>query len=138
MGEVIVVWEEELPYTPKQVWQVVTDLKRWQWRSDLSECKVVDEQRFIETPKKGKPIRFCTTRLEKPRIWEFQMESPTLTGVWRGTFESKGKGGCHVTSVETVKFRRRLFPRWVAKRFLVTYQARYFRDLRAELQSRYG
>ncbi|WP_371173901.1 SRPBCC family protein [Buchananella felis] len=91
MGEVIVVWEEELPYTPKQVWQVVTDLKRWQWRSDLSECKVVDEQRFIETPKKGKVIRFCATRLEELRIWEFQMDSPTLTGVWRGTFEGSSQ-----------------------------------------------
>ncbi|MEW6920210.1 hypothetical protein [Trueperella pyogenes] len=52
MGKVVAVWEEELPYTPHQIWQVVTDLAKWQWRSDLSDCKVLDERRFIEFPKK--------------------------------------------------------------------------------------
>lgn len=138
MGEVIVVWEEELPYTPQQIWQVVTDLMHWQWRSDLSACKIVDEQRFIEIPKNGQPIHFCTIRCEEPRIWEFQLNSPALTGTWRGTFTPKENGRSQVTFVEAVQLRHKLFPRWVAKRLLRAYQARYFRDLRAELQSQYG
>ncbi|WP_196717434.1 SRPBCC family protein [Actinomyces trachealis] len=138
MGKVVVVWEEELSYTPAQIWQVVTDLTNWQWRSDLSDCKVLDEHRFIEFPKKGKPIRFCTTRFEESHLWEFQIDSPALTGTWQGNFEAKENGGCLVRFVEDVHIQQKLIPRWLAKRFLTTYQAQYFRDLRVELQSRYS
>ena len=138
MEKNVAVWEEDLPYTPQQVWQVVTDLTNWQWRSDLAECQIVDEHRFIEIPKKGKPIRFCTTRLDSLRSWEFQMDSPSLTGEWQGTFEPKEDGGCRVRFVEDVHFRNKLIPKWVAKRFLAAYQAQYFRDLQVELQSRYN
>lgn len=138
MGNTVAVWEAEVPHAPQQVWQVVTDLMNWQWRSDLSSCEIVDERRFIEIPKKGKPIRFCTTRLEECRIWEFHMDSPSLTGIWKGTFEPTENGGCRVRFVENVCFRQRLVPNWVVKRFLTAYQARYFRDLRAELQSRFS
>lgn len=138
MEKIVAVWEEDLPYTPQQVWQVVTDLTNWQWRSDLAECQIVDEHRFIEIPKKGKAIRFCTTRLEQPHIWEFHMDSPTLTGTWQGTFESNENGGCRVKFIEDVTLRNKLIPNWIAKRLLTAYQTQYFRDLRTELQSRYN
>ncbi|MDC4233822.1 SRPBCC family protein [Actinomyces sp. B33] len=137
MGKIVAVREEDLPYTPQQIWQVVTDLTNWQWRSDLSECQIVDERRFIEIPKRDKPIRFHTTRLESFHSWEFQMDSPSLTGTWKGTFEPKEDGGCRVRFIEDVHLQNRLVPNWIAKRFLAAYQARYFRDLQAELQSRY-
>lgn len=137
MGNVAVVWEEDLPYTPSQIWQVVTDLTNWQWRSDLSDCTITDEQSFIETPKKGKPIRFRIACLEQPHIWEFRMDSPTLIGTWQGTFEPNENGGCRVKFIEDVTLRNKLIPNWIAKRLLTAYQTQYFRDLRAELQSRY-
>ena len=138
MGNVVVVWEEDLPYTPSQIWQVVTDLTNWQWRSDLSDCTITGEHGFIETPKKGKPVRFRITRLEQPHIWEFHMDSPTLTGTWQGTFESNENGGCRVKFIEDVTLRNKLIPNWIAKRFLTAYQTQCFRDLRTELQSRYN
>lgn len=138
MGNVVVVWEEDLPYTPSQIWQIVTDLTNWQWRSDLSDCTITGEHSFIETPKKGKPIRFRITRLEQPRIWEFHMDSPTLTGTWQGTFELNENGDCRVRFIEDVTLRYKLIPNWIAKRFLTAYQTQYFRDLRTELQSRYN
>lgn len=138
MGKVVAVWEEELPYTPHQIWQVVTDLAKWQWRSDLSDCKVLDERRFIEFPKKGKPLHFCTTHFEEPHIWEFQIDSPALIGTWKGTFDATENDGCLVKFIEDVQPRQRLVPNWLAKRFLTAYQAQYFHDLRNELQSRYN
>lgn len=138
MGKVVVVWEEKLPYSPQQIWHVVTDLANWQWRSDLSACKLVDEHRFIEFPKKGKPIHFYTTCFEEPHKWEFQIDSPSLTGTWQGTFDTTDDGGCLARFVEEVNFQHRLVPNWLAKRFLAAHQAQYFRDLRIELQSRYS
>ncbi|AZA14514.1 hypothetical protein CCHOA_10675 [Corynebacterium choanae] len=58
MRQIVVVWEEDFPYEPEQIWKVVTDLASWQWRSDLADCKVIDERRCIEIPKKGKPVHF--------------------------------------------------------------------------------
>lgn len=104
MGNVVVVWEEELPYTPSQIWQVVTDLTNWQWRSDLSDCTITGEHGFIETPKKGKPVRFRITRLEQSYIWEFHMDSPTLTGTWQGTFESNEMVAAESNSSKTSLF----------------------------------
>lgn len=138
MGKIVAVWEENLPYTPLQIWQVVTDLTNWQWRSDLAECQIVDEYRFIETPKKGKPLSFHITRLEESHIWEFHMDSPALTGTWQGIFEPKEDGGCRVRFIEEMNLRNKLIPNWIVKRFLTIYQTQYFRDLQAELQSRYN
>ncbi|QMV84470.1 SRPBCC family protein [Corynebacterium hindlerae] len=138
MGNLVVTWEEQLPYTPHQIWQVITDLTNWKWRSDLADCELIDEHRFIEIPKKGKPIRFRTTCFEPPHIWEFQMDSPTLVGTWQGILEPTGRGSCQVRFVEDVHLRNKLLPKWIAKRFLVAYQTQYSRDLRAELQTRYS
>ncbi|VEH82405.1 Polyketide cyclase / dehydrase and lipid transport [Corynebacterium kutscheri] len=138
MGKLTVVWEEELPYSAQQFWHVVTDLTNWQWRSDLSLCEVIDERKFIEFPKKGKPIRFYTTRFEEPHIWEFQVDSPILTGTWQGIFSPKENGGCLVKFIENVHIRNKLIPNWMAKRFITAHQAQYFRDLRVELKSRYS
>ncbi len=66
------------------------------------------------------------------------MDSPALTGTWQGAFETKEDGGCRVRFVESVRLRNRLVPNWLARRFLTAYQAQYFRDLQAELQSRYN
>ena len=35
-----------LPYPPERVWAVVTDLDRWQWRSDLHRLDHTGEGAF--------------------------------------------------------------------------------------------
>ena len=137
MGRVRVVYEDDLPWSVSQVWRVVTDVGQWQWRSDLERCERVDERNFVEYPRGGKPIRFTTVRRQEERLWEFSIDGESLEGCWRGVFVPAGSG-CRLSFTEDVDVRGRFVPRWVARLFLRSYQARYFGDLRAELRRRYG
>ena len=91
----------------------------------------------MEYPKGATPIRFTTVRREEERGWEFTIDGESLKGSWQGVFTSTASG-CLARFTEDVDVRGRFVPRWVARLFLRSYQARYFRDLRAELRRRYG
>ena len=91
----------------------------------------------MEYPKGATPIRFTTVRREEERVWEFTIDGESLKGSWQGVFTSTASG-CLARFTEDVDVRGRFVPRWVARLFLRSHQARYFRDLRAELRRRYG
>jgi len=39
-------------YCPvEKIWDVVTNLSSWEWRSDISKIKVIDDRKFIEYTK---------------------------------------------------------------------------------------
>ena len=137
MTRVRVIHEADLPWSVSQVWRVVTDVDQWRWRSDLERCERAGERDFVEYPKGGKPIRFTTVRRQEERLWEFSIDGDTLEGCWQGVFVPAGSG-CRLSFTEDVDVRGRFVPRWVTRLFLRSYQARYFRDLRAELRRRYG
>ena len=137
MTRVRVVHEADLPWSVSQVWRVVTNVDQWRWRSDLEGCERVGEHDFVEYPKGGTPIRFTTVRREEERGREFTIDGESLKGSWQGVFTSTASG-CLARFTEDVDVRGRFVPRWVARLFLRSYQARYFRDLRAELRRRYG
>lgn len=137
MTRVRVVHEADLPWSVSQVWRVVTDVGQWRWRSDLERCERVGEHDFIEYPKGGTPIRFTTVRREEEQVWEFSIDGEALEGSWRGVFTRTGSG-CHLQFTEDVDVRGMFVPGWLARLFLRSYQARYFRDLRAQLRRRYG
>ncbi len=75
----------------QDVWNVVTSLEKYQWRSDLSKIDVINEKQFIEYTKEGYATTFSVTAFEPPRRWEFDMENSNMKGHWTGIFVSKGE-----------------------------------------------
>ena len=41
------------PYSLQRVWEVVTSLTNYSWRSDIEKIEVVSDTQFIETTKDG-------------------------------------------------------------------------------------
>ena len=126
----------EFPYDVKVVWEVMTSLDNYAWRSDLSKIEVVDEKRFIEYTKVGYATNFTVTTMESYKCWEFDMENSNMTGHWKGIFSYKdGK--------TTVEFTEEITPKKVImKPFVGMYkkkqQASYISDLQKALTEMRG
>lgn len=74
----------------ERVWQVVTDLTQYGWRSNLERIEVIDEAHFVEYTKEGFATRFHVTAMEKHQLWEFEMENDNMKGRWSGKFYGQG------------------------------------------------
>ena len=137
MGKEIVSTATALvPHPPERVWAVVTDLDRWQWRSDLRRLDHAGEDAFTEYDKTGFPTRFTVTDRRPPSRWAFDVDNANLTGRWTGEFRPEN-GGTRVTFTETITVKKpwmRLF----ARGYLHRQQARYLTDLRKALEREGG
>ena len=74
------------PYGLQRVWEVVTSLTNYSWRSDIEKLEVVSDTQFIETTKDGYRTVFTITKQEPCRLWEFDMENENIKGHWVGVF----------------------------------------------------
>ena len=45
----------------QKVWEIVTSLKNYGWRSDLSRIDILNEKQFVEYTKAGYPTNFTVT-----------------------------------------------------------------------------
>lgn len=52
------------PYGLQRVWEVVTSLTNYSWRSDIEKIEVVSDMQFIETTKDGYRTMFTITKQE--------------------------------------------------------------------------
>ena len=62
------------------VWDTVTALDHYEWRSDLSKIEVINERQFIEYTKDGYATTFTVTEFKPCRRWEFDMENSNMKG----------------------------------------------------------
>ena len=69
-----------LPHPPDRVWAAVTDLDRWQWRSDLRRLDRIGEDTFTEYDKTGFPTRFTVTDRRPPTLWAFDVDNANPAG----------------------------------------------------------
>ncbi len=115
----------------EKVWEVVTSLENYQWRSDLSKIEVLSETQFIEYTKDGYPTTFTITVTEPLRRWEFDMDNGNMKGHWTGVFTSKD-GGTEITFTEDVTAKKLIMKPFV-KSFLKKQQALYISDLKKAL-----
>ena len=125
-----------LPHPPDRVWAAVTDLDRWQWRSDLRRLAHAGEDAFTEYDNTGFPTRFTVTDRRPPSRWAFDVDNANLTGRWTGAFSPEG-GGTRITFTETITVKKpwmRLF----AKGYLRRQQTRYLSDLGRALEGEGG
>lgn len=116
----------------KDVWDVVTSLNNYQWRSDLSRIEVISDRQFIEYTKDGYATTFTITATEPFERWEFDMENSNMKGHWTGVFSFQN-GQTEIEFTENVTAKKLIMKPFV-KSFLKKQQKLYVSDLRKALQ----
>ena len=115
----------------RKVWDIVTSLDQYQWRSDLSKIEIISEKQFIEYTKDGFATTFTITVSEPCKRWEFDMENSNMKGHWVGIF-SEIDGQTEIDFTEDVTAKKLILKPFV-KGFLRKKQALYVSDLKRTL-----
>ena len=113
------------------VWEVVTAVENYTWRSDLSKTKILNEKQFVEYTKGGYATNFTTTIVEPYKRWEFDMENSNMKGHWVGIFTQKGNE-TEIDFTENIvakKFYLKPFVKFYCKK----QQAKFVSDLKKAL-----
>lgn len=116
----------------KDVWNVVTSLDNYQWRSDLSRIEVISDRQFIEYTKDGYATTFTITVTKPYERWEFDMENSNMKGHWSGAFSFQN-GMTEIEFTEEITAKKWIIKPFV-KVFLKKQQELYVADLRKALQ----
>lgn len=116
----------------KKVWDTVTSLENYQWRSDLNKIEILNEKQFMEYTKENFATIFTVTAFEVCSRWEFDMENDNIKGHWTGVFTEKD-GGTLIDFTENVTAKKLMMKPFV-KLFLKKQQETYVSDLKKALQ----
>lgn len=115
----------------QRIWDTVTSLEDYAWRSDLGKIEIVDENHFIEYTKEGYATNFTVTAKEPYKHWEFDMENDNMKGHWIGVFTQKGEE-TEIDFTEDVTAKK-FFMKPFVKVYLKKQQAQYISDLQKVL-----
>ncbi len=115
----------------QKVWEVVTSLENYGWRSDLGKIEVKNENQFVEYTKDGYATTFTVTAKEPCKRWEFDMENDNMKGHWVGVFTQKGED-TEIDFTEDVTAKK-IFMKPFVKSYLKKQQKQYISDLQKEL-----
>lgn len=115
----------------QKVWEVVTSLKNYSWRSDLGRIEILNENQFIEYTKDGYSTIFTITKTELYKRWEFDMENDNMKGHWTGIF-TKTESGTEIDFTEEVMVKKVIMKPFV-KSYIKKQQELYISDLRKAL-----
>lgn len=115
----------------KKVWDTVTSLENYQWRSDLSKIETLNEKQFVEYTKDGFATTFTVTVCESYKRWEFDMENSNMIGHWTGVFTEKDNL-TEIDFTEEVTAKKFIMKPFV-KSFLKNQQKLYITDLKKAL-----
>ena len=114
------------------LWDTVTSLENYTWRSDLSRIEILNETQFVEYTKDGYATTFTVTACVPNQRWEFDMDNSNMHGHWTGVFTEKG-GKTEIEFTEEVTAKKLIMKPFV-KAFLKKQQAQYVADLEKELK----
>lgn len=117
----------------QEVWDIVTSLENYQWRSDVGKIEVISEKQFVEYTKDGYPTTFTITASEPCRCWAFDMENSNMKGHWTGIFTAHGEE-TEIDFTEDVTAKHVIMKPFV-KGFLKKQQASYISDLTKALSA---
>lgn len=115
------------------VWNTVTSLTEWGWRSDVSRIEVLEKGcKFVEYTEEGYATNFTITAFEPLQRYEFDMENSSMKGHWVGLFSGEGEK-------TTIDFTEDIMvKKWFMKPFAGAYlkkqQQTYADDLRKALE----
>lgn len=121
------------PCNAQKVWDIVTSLENYQWRSDLSKIEVINETQFVEYTKDGYATTFTITSSEPYKSWAFDMENSNMKGHWTGLFTEKN-GQTEIDFTEDVAPKKWIMKPFI-KGFLKKQQELYVADLKKALQN---
>lgn len=115
----------------EKVWNKVTDLNDFVWRSDLKNIRIIDTNNFIEISKEGIETSFKVTECIKYRSWAFEIENENIEGTWTGKFYSHGDKTT-LAFTENIVSKKLIFKPFVGS-YLRKQQKLYFKDLKKAL-----
>lgn len=115
----------------EKVWNVVTSLENYSWRSDLDRIEILNEKQFVEYTKEGYATTFTITAMETCKRWEFDMSNDNMEGHWTGIFISEN-GKTEIDFTENVTAKK-IFMKPFVKGYLKKQQALYAADLKKAL-----
>ena len=115
----------------KEVWETVTSLDNYAWRSDLGKIEVLSDKQFVEYTKDGYATTFTVTVTEPYKRWEFDMENDNIKGHWIGVFTEK-EGKTEIDFTEDVNAKK-FFMKPFVKSYLKKQQSHYVSDLKKAL-----
>lgn len=115
----------------KKVWDTVTNLKEYSWRSDLDRIEILNDKQFVEYAPNGFATTFTITMTRQYERWEFDMENSNMTGHWTGAFYKDGDKTI-VDFTEDVAAKKIFLKPFVGK-YLQKQQLQYFMDLKKAL-----
>ena len=113
------------------VWDTVTNLNDFSWRSDLKAVKIIDEHNFIEIAKNGIETYCRITECIKYQSWIFEIDNKNIKGTWIGKFYSKGDKTI-LDFTENVVSKKIIFKPFISL-YLKRQQRIYFKDLKVKL-----
>lgn len=115
----------------ERVWETVTSLENYAWRSDLSRIEVVNEKQFTEYTKDGFATTFTITVKEPWGRYEFDVENCNMKGHWTGIFIQSGDN-TEIDFTEEVTVKK-VFMKPFVKGYLKKQQKLYLSDLKKAL-----
>lgn len=115
----------------EKVWDKVTDLSDFGWRSDIKGIKIIDDNKFVEITKDGIETNFKFVECTKHQCWSFEIENANIKGTWIGKFYSNGDKTT-LDFTENIIFKKFIFKPFVGL-YLRKQQKLYFKDLKNEL-----
>ena len=123
-----------IPCDIHKVWEIVTAVEHYTWRSDLSKTEVISDKQFIEYTKKGYPTTFTITVTQPYKRWEFDMENINMKGHWVGIFTSQDDG----TEIDFTEYvtAKKFFLKPFVNSYLKKQQAQFVSDLKNKATER--
>lgn len=116
----------------QKVWDIVTSLENYSWRSDISKIEILSNKKFVEYTKQGYATTFTITSEEPCKRWEFDIENDNIKGHWIGVFSQKN-GETEIEFTEDVAAKKAIMKPFL-KAFLKKQQSLYVNDLQKALQ----
>lgn len=120
-----------LPCDIKKVWEIVTSLENYSWRSDISKIDILSDNKFVEYTKNGYATTFTITKSNPCQCYEFHLENSNMTGHWTGLF-SKDGNGTKIDFTENITPKKIIMKPFVGI-YLKKQQAAYLKDLEKAL-----
>ena len=120
------------PCDVKRVWETVTSLEDYTWRSDLSKIEILSDKQFVEYTKEGYATTFTITVMELYQRWEFDMDNDNIMGHWTGVFTQKD-GQTEIEFTEDIAAKKFIMKPFV-KAYLKKQQSQYVSDLKNALR----
>ncbi len=117
----------------QRVWEIVTSLENYAWRSNLDRIEILNDKQFVEYTKDGFATTFTITVSEPNKRWEFDMDNVNMKGHWTGVFTDLN-GKTEIDFTEDVTAKKLLMKPFV-KGFLKKQQEQYVADLKKALEN---